>query len=259
VCPNEVLVLLRHGVEIHSVTNLHAKVFVIDRSVFIGSTNVSQSSANTLVEAVVHGTEHELVRQSTRFVDSLRGEHVTSEFARRMAKIYRPPKITRETPTARRDSKVTPGHARTWVVQLSKLAWDDEDYLAEEKGRPIARRRIRSPRRFEVESFCWTSAGFAKRARAGDLVVQVLKESPRRYMVSPPERVLYIRNYRNKRNRRSFLVFLETPKALRRKTLQSMRQALGRAASVLRQKSNLTLLRDSTVNHRLHQLWPRIS
>jgi|ERR1017187_265865 hypothetical protein len=103
VCPNEVLRLLRRGVEVHSVTNLHAKVFVVGKAVFVGSTNVSQSSANTLVEAVVHCADPALVRQSVKFVESLLGEHITPEYAQQMAKIYRPPKITggaRKTRTA---------------------------------------------------------------------------------------------------------------------------------------------------------------
>jgi hypothetical protein len=78
-------------------------------------------------------------------------------------------------------------------------------------------------------------------------------------MVSPPERVLYLKNYRNTRGKRSSIIFLEKPQALRRKTLQRVRQMLGSSADLLRRKSSLTLLRDAQLNHRLHQLWPTIS
>lgn len=258
-CPASVILMLRRGVAVHSVTNLHAKVFVVGRSVFIGSTNVSQSSANTLVEAVVQAAAPALVRQTARFVDSLLGEHITPEFARQMAKIYRPPKFGGDGGAARKARKAAPAHSRTWVVQLGPSEWDEKDYAAEGKGRPVARRRLQSTRRFEVEDFCWTGLGFARRARRGDLVVQVFEEKPRRYLVSPPERLLHIQNYRNQRDRRSSIVFLETPKALRRKSLQRVRHALGRAAAALRPKSGLALLKDAHTVHRLHQIWPKLS
>ena len=78
-------------------------------------------------------------------------------------------------------------------------------------------------------------------------------------MVSPPERVRYVRNYRNAKGNLRSMIFLEKPKTLRRKTIQQVRQALGRPADLLRRKSGLTLLRDAQLIHRLHQLWPRIS
>ena len=54
VCPAEVLILIKKGVEVHSVENLHAKVFVIGQSAYVGSTNVSKGSAGILIEAVAH-------------------------------------------------------------------------------------------------------------------------------------------------------------------------------------------------------------
>ena len=259
VCPSEVLVLLRRGVEVHTVTNLHAKVFVVGRAVFVGSTNVSQSSANTLIEAVAHGTDKELVRQSSKFVESLRGDYVTPEFARQMVKIYVPPKFSGGDHKMRKTKRLVPSHARTWVVQLSLMGWNEHDYAAEKEGQPIARRRLKSPRRFVVEDFCWSGAAFDQKVKAGDLVVQVLEENPRRFMVSPPERVVYLKNYQNKWGHRSSIVFLEKPKALHRKTLRRVCKSLDCSVDLLRRKSSLTLLRDDQLNHRLHQLWPSIS
>ena len=82
---------------------------------------------------------------------------------------------------------------------------------------------------------------------------------PALLLVSPPERVLYIKNYTSSKGNRSSIIFLETPKVLRRKTLPQVRKTLGHAAALLRPKSNLTLLRDAQLNHRLHQLWPNLS
>src|SRR5687767_9700953 len=51
-CPTALRRLLNRGVEIYSVRNLHAKLFVFGKSVFIGSTNASTMSEKYLLEAV---------------------------------------------------------------------------------------------------------------------------------------------------------------------------------------------------------------
>src|SRR5262249_36005570 len=61
-CPQEVIKLLRKGVEVHSCSNLHAKVFAFGRRAIIGSTNVSRNSEHALIEAAVETTEPEVVR-----------------------------------------------------------------------------------------------------------------------------------------------------------------------------------------------------
>ena len=40
--PSEILKLVNRGVDVHSVNNLHAKVFAVGNQAFVGSTNVSQ-------------------------------------------------------------------------------------------------------------------------------------------------------------------------------------------------------------------------
>src|SRR6516162_9259529 len=51
--PKEIIKLLDEGVEVHSVENLHAKVFVLGSRGIIGSANASQHSASRLIEAAV--------------------------------------------------------------------------------------------------------------------------------------------------------------------------------------------------------------
>ena len=56
--PQEILKLVLRGVNVSSVGNLHAKVFVIGNRAFIGSANASFHSAQTLVEAMIETTEN---------------------------------------------------------------------------------------------------------------------------------------------------------------------------------------------------------
>src|SRR5262245_29277937 len=62
--PEEILTLVNKGVDVHSVQNLHAKVFVIGNRAFIGSTNASNHSANGLVEACVETDSRTVVGSS---------------------------------------------------------------------------------------------------------------------------------------------------------------------------------------------------
>lgn len=261
--PAEVLRLIKHGVEVHSVSNLHAKVFVAGQTVFIGSTNASQSSAGTLIEALAQTRDKAFVRQATAFVESLRGEHITPEHARQMEKLYKPPAWGTGRPRTRKArstaSAPTPTHARTWVTQLKTEPWTDAELAAEGRGYPIAKRQLKSTRRFDVEDFAWSKADFARRVKKHDLVVQVTKGPDRRIVVSPPERVLHIQAYSAKKGVSGSVVFTEEPRGLRHKTLAQVRKALGRDTVYLRRKSYLTLLDAPIVVHRLFQLWPNLS
>ena|ERR1700722_610119 len=93
--PSEVARLLRDGVEVHRVENLHAKVFVVGTRALVGSTNVSFTSANGLVEALLETNAQEPVRLCRDFVRSLKGEMISSAHAKRMQHLYRPPRFGR--------------------------------------------------------------------------------------------------------------------------------------------------------------------
>lgn len=109
--PSEIGKLLKAGVDVHTVENLHAKVFVADGLPIVGSTNASHNSAETLVEAVLETQHREIVRSCRDFVRSLRGELVTPEYVKHMQRLYRPPRF----PPRKHDSppaSFAPSHSR---------------------------------------------------------------------------------------------------------------------------------------------------
>ncbi len=67
-CPADLAKLVKRGVKVYSVPNLHAKVFVLGRAAYIGSANASNRSASQLVEAVIRTTETSAVRAARQFV-----------------------------------------------------------------------------------------------------------------------------------------------------------------------------------------------
>jgi PLD-like domain len=139
--PTEILKLVRRGVEVHSVENLHAKVFVIGNMAIIGSSNASERSANYLIEACVETSIPSIVTECRRFIRSLEGELVTPEYAKNKATIYRPPRLSgAKIARPNLGRRVVPTHSPLWVVPLNEIDWEDNDYAQEEIGKPKAKK-----------------------------------------------------------------------------------------------------------------------
>ncbi len=249
-CPQEVIKLLRRGVEVHSCSNLHAKVFAFGRRAVVGSTNVSRNSAEALIEAAVETTDPEVVRSCKAFVDSLRGEHVDLDYARRLAKIYRPPKFGGGAESR------TPRHPPLWAVPLVRMDWEPEDDEVFERNKSAAEKRLKDQERFQLDSYGWTGGGFRRPLEVGELVLQVVKEAPGRVMLTPASRVVLIRRYQVKKEER-MMVFLRTPK-VRRKKLADVKARLGKAGKLLRKLNTPRLIRARKTTHEILQLWPSL-
>jgi hypothetical protein len=69
--PREIRKLIRKGVQVFSLENLHAKTLVIDDSLVVGSANVSHNSADTLEEAALVTTNTSSARTANRFIEQL--------------------------------------------------------------------------------------------------------------------------------------------------------------------------------------------
>jgi hypothetical protein len=253
--PSEVSKLLRQRVGVHSVENLHAKVFVIGSKALVGSTNASSTSANGLVEALLETNAREPVRQSREFVRSLGGEVVDVAYARQMQRFYKPPRFGKGK--QERDAKHTrqPAHSPLWVVPTEPIKVDEEDEAQAKEGRPKARKRMRHPRASKLEEFYWWGSDLIGRLNEGDLVIQVEDEAGKN-MVFPQGRVLHIQEYRKGRSR-SGVVFTEIPKQLRRKSVLSVVKRLGRGARLLGSLQRPQVLRDREFAHKLLNLWSR--
>jgi hypothetical protein len=110
--------LLARGVRLYSVPNLHAKVFVFDSSVVVGSTNLSVASQQTLVEAAILSRDPAAIRDATDFVESLTrvGVRIDSQFLSRAADI--PVSISTPEPDIQGQSAT----GRLWYLAVSPNA-----------------------------------------------------------------------------------------------------------------------------------------
>jgi hypothetical protein len=226
-CPADLKRLVKAGVRVYSVANLHAKVLVLGRVAYIGSANVSSRSASQLVEAVVRTTEESVVRAARAFVQAHCLHELTPAVLERLARIYRPPLVpggARGRKAAARSSR-RPTLPRLMLAQLHLETWSAQDQAAHDADLRVAKERREHPRSFELESF--RHAGKCP-FRRGDVVIQVTNEGGGRILATAPGNVLHVRTRRYGARQVSF-VYLECP-VRRRRSTTSLARALGRGA-----------------------------
>ena len=90
--PNFLLKLFQKGVAIYSCEGLHAKCAVFDSVVLLGSANMSESSANRLVELAVLQRDSELAMKVQAFIGGLSNsaEKLSEKVLKRLCKSWNP-------------------------------------------------------------------------------------------------------------------------------------------------------------------------
>ena len=204
--PKELLKPIRKGVAVHTVANLHAKVFVIGDQAFVGSNNASDHSANRLIEACVRTDSPQVVKSARDEVFTLKGELITPEFAKAKSKLYRPPRFIggtsqRQLKRSATRAAVKPLHAPLWVIPLVPTTLDEQERAESEKAVAVAKKRIRSNRLYKVEDFLWHGRELIERLKRDHLVIQQVEVAPGKRLLYPAERLIHQRAYRRGRER----------------------------------------------------------
>lgn len=178
--------LRRKGVHIYDCGGLHAKVLLLDTTAFIGSSNMSGSSSQDLVEAGVL-TDHastvsavaSLIEQLVRQAKALSKQDIATLC---QIKVIRRGGRQRGRSDHRRTAKVSRLGNRTWIVGVRELARDpapDEARMIH-KAEEIVRSRLRIP---DYESDWIRFRGksrFRRECREGDSVIQIWRSSQAR-------------------------------------------------------------------------------
>jgi hypothetical protein len=249
-CPQDLIDLQAIGVEIYSVRNLHAKVFVLGRAAFIGSANASNRSKNQLVEAVIRTTDRLVIEASRQFVNDLRGQELTPEVLKRLNKIYRPPLIPggNRIPVGFSDK---PALSNTFIESLDqRKSLSEADQAILDSGWIVAKsRRTGKKRDYEVEDI--TFAGGTAIVR-GDVLFPRVTARGRRDMIEAPSNVLHVKHHRDSKNRKIAFVYVER-RICRRRTVQQVAKSLGHGALKRLRKDGK--IRDAVFAQRLRNLW----
>lgn len=225
-CPDELLKLVNKEVEVFSVRNLHAKVFVVGRTVFVGSANVSQRSASQLVEAVICSSEKQVVASAKEFVLENCSDPLSPSALKKLQKLYKPPKIAGGK-RGKKSCKQSSSRAALKRLVLARLQENVELTDQEESWSAAslaqAKKRQKHPRSFILEDFKWSGGCSFK---TGDMLIQVTKTQNSEFLLSPPGEVLTTRPYKSKRGVVRFIC-LERPNQ-KRVNLKTVLKRLGR-------------------------------
>ena len=227
-CPAELIKLYTKGVRIFSYENLHAKLFIVNNALYIGSTNVSGSSSQRLKEVLLKSTDKKTIADAKNFIESLCSVELGTELLSNLDKIYRPPKIVGVM--GARSAKPNPEQINGSDFHITKLKltdWDDYETEQADIGEKEAKKKRINRSFHQVESFIWTGKPAAK---VGDIVMQVLKAGNVEY-VFPPGIVIHTRKLRSK-GKPNTIFYVEVP-IKKRKKLETICRVLSPVESKL--------------------------
>lgn len=249
--PTEVEKYLKRGVEVHSCSNLHAKVFVFDKKAIVGSANVSRNSRDDFVEAALITTDVDAVSSARGFVIALMGERITPAYVKACKKEYHSSKRNR----SQNGSK--PAHPRFWVQRIYPLQTDDPQRdKASQLGWSLAQKKLKNKRLYEVEDISYHEENvLAQKAAVGDLIVQIWQEEDSHLRVYPPSRIVNIKPFISQRKARKKLIFVETPKSPKCLEWKVFRKAL-KSGGLSRVSEHIDReIINSDLKHKLLGLW----
>ena len=226
-CPDDLIKLVKRGVKVFSVANLHAKVFVLGGAAYIGSANVSNRSASQLIEAVIRTTEPGAVRAAQKFVREHCLHELTPDFLTNLAKLYRPPLVPggKRGEKEPKDSFRKPTLPKLHLAQLVSKDWSEKEQALYEAALSEAKKKRKYSSGYELDDFQWSGECPFKR---GDLIIQVTDEGGGSILVAPPGKVLHV-GTRSEGKRKLSVVFLERP-VRRRRQVKVLAKALGNRA-----------------------------
>ncbi len=164
---------LKSDVELFSLSNLHAKVLVLDDIAVVGSANASNHSATVYVEAAVVTDRPELVGQADAFVASLAesSTRIDSKFIERILQIP----VIRSTdvaPTGNHVKASSLSVQKFWLISLRGEATYPGDEEAVEVVNEKIQKQIRS-KSGVVNWFWWSGKSrFVTEAKKGDIVIE---------------------------------------------------------------------------------------
>jgi hypothetical protein len=215
--PRELLKLYKKRVKIYSYRGLHAKVFVFGTKTFVGSTNVSSNSAETLVEATILTTDRKIRVEAVDFIKSCCSIPLGEEALKRLVKMYRPPKAfggRRRKGVPQRRGKAGEAGDRVYVVNGLEYCSSYRDKEGYKEGLSRAENRIKDYKVHTIDDF----QSQIKPIRRGDLVLQVVSKGRKKYVL-PLGRLV---NTKKVKGSKSCFYYLEVPRNKRRRSLSRL-------------------------------------
>jgi hypothetical protein len=206
VCPAELKALQERGVRLYQQADLHAKVYLLGKTLIVASANLSR---DRLDETGVLSTERSCLRDAMVWFRARLTQPVMSQWLEECARVYRPPRNPMGGRRARNRPDVPA--ERVWLMRLSPIDPPEEEASIRKAGEAIAKQR-----KTRGSSVQWLRfAGrpqFLDRVSDGDVVIQVWEENRGKGLeVYPLAKLLYHRVGRPRRNGRVVYLWVEEP------------------------------------------------
>ena len=206
VCPAELRVFQDRGVRLYQQADLHAKVYLLNRTLIVTSANLSGAARDVLDEIGVVSTDRDWVREVKAWFRARLTQPVTPEWLKECEQVYRPPRGPLLGPKSRNGPK-TPA-MRVWLMNLSSIDPPADEQAIRKTGETIAKQRKTPRSTVEWLRFAGKPQ-FLERLSDGDAIVQIWKDGSRSALnVYPSARLLHYRMSRGRRGRVAYL-FIE--------------------------------------------------
>lgn len=219
--PFEIEKLYKKGVNIFNLPNLHSKIYLFDKSVIIGSANVSSNSADNLIETGLLTNDSNAISQAESFINEHCIEKVEQDYIEVCKKNYNPPKSFGSKQKRTAKNKFKGQLTTTWVISTTSTTWKDEDYETLETDQEIFENKISNKRTLELYEVKYgISNSFINKVKEGDIIIEIIKHKVKTQVVQPKRalgvtfdkkrRVAFLRTEQSKKNTKNSWSALES-------------------------------------------------
>lgn len=193
--------LLKRRVRLFTAPYLHAKLFVFDNVVLVGSSNASAHSADTLLEAAARISSAAIARTARQFVNGLALHPVTPGYIKLCRQWWNESKPDRRrfARAVRRRLPSSSAAERYWLFSSEPYEFDTR--REDDKN---AQQRILNPRQYIREPLAWSRP---PKLTMRDQVIIAHRENGR-LEILPPSRVLSF----GKSKQGDRIVYVEQPR-----------------------------------------------
>ena len=182
----------KKGVNLFSLPFLHAKIFLFDNVLIIGSSNISKSSKDSLIEAGMISDEPKLITSAKSLITQLipMAQKIDVNFINKIKNI----KVIKKPFLKLKKKQVNIGNkTKYWIISTSPL--DPDDYPDEKqdtiKGQDKAE-KLKNNNNSEVTWIRYTgNSSFRRDAKPGDMLIEVYSGNKRDRTVYRDVPVIY--------------------------------------------------------------------
>ena len=252
--PFEVEKLIKRGVKVFTRRNLHAKVICTEKSVLVGSANVSKNSRDILDEAAIFTTDPLSIQRSKDFIEQICIEPVLPKYLNECKKLYRPPRITRNQSNQNDNKKRRVVHAKLWILSLHEGSIPESEQTAFDKSEKKAEKLIKNQATSILEN--WHSTR-PNKVEVGDWVIQCLEFDDKNIDVYSPSRLIFIDEYiRNgKTGAKRYVYHLEAPSNGQEMEWKQFRRVYKSITKKKLEKPRTIGIKDTKIADDLFRLW----